>query len=87
MATGVEEITQAALTLSERERAALASALLESLDESAQNPGEVQEAWTSEISSRVDDILSGKVKSIPHEEVLAGLAERRAARLAARPQA
>lgn len=44
----------------------------------------VDEAWTSEITSRVDDILSGKVKMIPGEEVFAHLAERRAARQAAR---
>lgn len=41
-------------------------------------------AWTAEISSRIDDIRSGKVKTIPHEEVLAELAQRRAARRAAR---
>lgn len=80
MATGVEEITQAALTLTERERAALASALLESLDEPAQNPGEVQEAWTAEIGSRVDELVSGRVKTVPLAEVKAHLAADRAAR-------
>ncbi|HYO86517.1 MAG TPA: addiction module protein [Dermatophilaceae bacterium] len=59
--------------------------LLESVDVMDQES--VDDAWTNEIDSRVDDILSGKVKTIPHEEVLAHLADRRAARQAARQQA
>lgn len=47
----------------------------------------VDEAWTEEIESRVDDMISGKVKTVPHEDVLAHLEERRAARKAARQQA
>ena len=59
--------------------------LLESIEVADQES--VDEAWTAEIESRVDDILSGKVEMIPHEVVLAELAERRAARHAARQQA
>jgi putative addiction module component (TIGR02574 family) len=44
----------------------------------------VDETWTDEISSRVDDIVSGKVKTIPGEQVFANLAARRAEREAAR---
>ena len=47
----------------------------------------VEEAWTVEIGSRIDDILSGKAATIPHAEVMARLAEDRAARHAARQQA
>lgn len=56
--------------------------LLESLDVS--DDDSIEEAWTAEIGSRIDDILSGKVQTIPHAEVKARMAERRAARHAAR---
>lgn len=79
MTAGIDEITQLALTLPVDERAKVASALLASLDESA-DPAEVHEAWTSEIKSRVDDIASGRVKTIPRAEVRAQLAADRAAR-------
>lgn len=83
MTTGIEEITQLALTLPVDQRAQVATALLASLDDPA-DPAEVHEAWTAEIKSRVDDIVSGRVQTIPHEEVKRHLAERRAARQAAR---
>lgn len=79
MAAGIEEITQLALTLPMDERAKVASALLASLDDPA-DPAEVHEAWTSEIKSRVDDIVSGRVKTIPRADVRAQLAADRAAR-------
>lgn len=44
----------------------------------------VDQAWNAEISTRVGDILSGKVEMIPGEQVFAELAARRAARQAAR---
>ena len=62
----------------------VAMRLLESIEVDEQES--VDEAWTVEIGSRMDHILSGKLKTIPHDEVLALLAERRAARHAARPQ-
>jgi Putative addiction module component len=36
-------------------------------------------AWTNELSSRVDDIRSGKVTTVPGEQVFADIAARRAA--------
>jgi len=79
MAAGTDEITQLALTLPTEERAKVASALLASLDDPA-DPAEIHQAWTSEISSRVDDIVSGRVKTVPRAEVKAQLAADRAAR-------
>ncbi|MDN5797911.1 MAG: addiction module protein [Intrasporangium sp.] len=79
MAAGIEEITQMALTLPVDGRAKVASVLLASLDDVA-DPAEVHEAWTSEITSRVDDLVSGRVKTIPRTEVRAQLAADRAAR-------
>ena len=47
----------------------------------------IEEVWKREVTSRVDDIVSGKVETIPHEDVLAHLAGRRAACHAARQRA
>ncbi len=43
--------------------------LLESVEVMDQES--VDDAWTAEISSRVEDILSGKVETIPGEQVFA----------------
>lgn len=65
------------------QRAQVANALLASLDHPVDS-AEVSEAWTAEIKSRVDDITSGRLQTIPHEEVKRQLAEDRAVRQAAR---
>jgi putative addiction module component (TIGR02574 family) len=79
MTTGIEEITQLALTLPVDQRAQVANALLASLDDSADS-AEVHEAWTAEIKSRVEDITSGRVQILSRDEVRAQLAADRAAR-------
>lgn len=63
-------------------RRTVALRLLESLEIAAQES--VDASWTTVISSRVDDVLSGQVETIPGEEAFAQLAERRASRLATR---
>ena len=85
MSLSASELYEAGLSLPPSVRKDVALLLLDSVEVADQES--VDEAWTAEIASRVDDILSGKVKTIPHEEVLAHLAERRAARHAARQQA
>ena len=60
----------------------MAMRLLESIEVDEQES--VDEAWPVEIGSRMLAILNGKVKTIPGEQVFAELAERRAARQAAR---
>ena len=79
MTAGMDEITQLALTLPVDQRAQVANALLASLDDPADS-AEVHEAWTAEIKSRVDDIISGRVQTISRDEVEAQLAADRAAR-------
>ncbi|MDQ6525015.1 addiction module protein [Nocardioides sp. LHD-245] len=79
MTTGIDEITQLALTLPVDQRAQVANALLASLDDAADS-AEVHEAWTAEIKSRVDDITSGRVQMLSRNEVRAQLAADRAAR-------
>jgi len=79
MTAGMDEITQLALTLPVDQRAQVANALLASLDDPADS-AEVHEAWTAEITSRVDDITSGRVQTLSRDEVRAQLAADRAAR-------
>ena len=80
MTVGIEEITEEALALPESQRAALADALLDSLDSNIADSGEIKTAWTAEIRTRRDDIIAGRVKTIPWEQVKTHLAADRAAR-------
>jgi putative addiction module component (TIGR02574 family) len=70
----VSQLLEKALTLSTEERGALIDRLVASLDE---EPAEqdVEAAWDEEIKSRVSDIRSGRVKTIPGEQVLREIAE------------
>ena len=56
-----------ALALDEKDRAALAGVLLESLD-SEQDEG-VEEAWAAEIRRRTAELNSGEVETVPWEDV------------------
>ena len=55
-----------ALRLSEEERAALASELLESLDTEVDPDAEA--AWATEIRARVGEVESGRAKTVPWAE-------------------
>jgi putative addiction module component (TIGR02574 family) len=70
----VSELLEKALTLSTQDRGLLIHRLIASLDEEAPEQG-VEAAWDEEIKRRVDDIRSGRVKTIPGEQVLRELAE------------
>lgn len=63
------ELLQKALALSDEERASLAGSLLESLDAPADD--DVEAAWHAEIARRIDDLDSGRSKTVPWEEVRA----------------
>jgi len=63
------ELLKKALTLSPEERAQLVDSLLESLDEPREDPAVVEAAWNDEIARRMADLDSGKVKTVPWEEV------------------
>jgi putative addiction module component (TIGR02574 family) len=82
MSLSASEFYEAGLALPPSVRKDLALRLLESIEVADQDS--VDAAWTEEIGSRVDDIVSGKVETIPGEQVFADLAARRAARQAAR---
>lgn len=71
MATLAEELYQKALDLEQKERAALAVRLIESLDREVEEG--VEAAWLAEVERRMEELDSGKVQSIPWDEVRARL--------------
>lgn len=65
----IDQITTEAMQLSVSSRAELAEKLVESLDFPAD--GELQRAWAAEAIQRRDEVRSGRVQTIPGEQVLA----------------
>ncbi len=61
------ELLKQALTLTEKERAELASSLIDSLDTTVDPDAEL--AWQEEIARRLSELENGSVKTIPWEEV------------------
>lgn len=61
------KIFDEALALPERERLALAEALLDSL--SAEDQAEIDEAWRTEILRRMEQVRTGEVRLESSEEV------------------
>ena len=78
MTLSVSEFYEAGLALPPSVRKDVALRLLESVGVVDQET--IDQAWSDEISTRVDDILSDKVETIPGEQVFAELAEQRATR-------
>jgi putative addiction module component (TIGR02574 family) len=62
-----DRLLEEALALTPEERADVAATLLESLDE--QEDDGVEEAWAREIERRIQDVESGRVKTVPWSEV------------------
>lgn len=67
MTQEARELLDRALTLSEEERAELASTLIDSLD--AVIDENVEAAWQQEIARRVDELQSGKAKTLSWQAV------------------
>lgn len=82
MSLSASEFYEAGLALPPSEREVVALRLLASVEVADQDV--VDAAWSDEIVSRVDDIVSGTVAPVPGERVFAELAAGRAARRAAR---
>jgi putative addiction module component (TIGR02574 family) len=70
----VSELLEKALALSTEDRELLVDQLVASLSEVPAEEG-AGAAWDEEIKRRVDDIRSGRVKTIPGEQVLQELAQ------------
>ena len=71
MATELRQLFQEALELTDNDRATLAGLLIESL-EMPPDP-DVEAAWAAETERRWQEIESGKVQTIPWEDVKAKL--------------
>ncbi|MGA9979322.1 MAG: addiction module protein [Candidatus Sulfotelmatobacter sp.] len=69
----LSELLEKALALSTQERGLLIDRLIASLDDEPAEEG-VEAAWDEEIKRRIDDIRSGRVKTIPGEQVLKRIA-------------
>ena len=63
MKNQISKILESALKLPPEARAAIAGSLIESLDEKVDE--DVEAAWADEIARRVQDLDSGKAKTIP----------------------
>ena len=70
MSPEVSDLLKRALTLPADERAALANILLDSLETTIESPdGSVAEAWDQEVARRIEDLKSGKVVTVPWEQL------------------
>jgi putative addiction module component (TIGR02574 family) len=70
MKVTLEQVAEEALSLSLPDRSALTRILIQTLDPGpAEDAAEVEKAWQVEVEKRVDEILSGRIKGIPAEEV------------------
>lgn len=79
MSRSFEEVRELALQLSPEQRLILADWLYGSVqDEDVEDEAEVAAAWDEEIKRRLDEIDSGQVEMISHEEFMAGLREQAA---------
>jgi putative addiction module component (TIGR02574 family) len=67
MTKQASELFQKALALSEEEHAELAGSLIESLDATVDESAEA--AWNQEIARRIEDLDSGKAKTVPWEAI------------------
>ena len=68
MSQEVTDLLKKALALTVEERAQLAGSLLESLDDTSEDPASVEAAWNEEIARRMEDMDSGRVKPVSLEE-------------------
>jgi putative addiction module component (TIGR02574 family) len=66
MAKDLSDVLKQALALPSEARAALAGALLESLDETIDSSAEAE--WDREIARRIEELDSGRVKPVSWAE-------------------
>ncbi len=74
MAAELTQLFREAMKLEDNDRATLAGLLIESL-EGPEDP-DVESAWTAEVERRWQEIESGKVKTIPWDQIKQTLFER-----------
>lgn len=67
MHADIKALIEAALKLPPEARGAIANRLLDSLQDEEVDP-DVEAAWKAEVARRVQELDSGKVKTIPWSE-------------------
>jgi putative addiction module component (TIGR02574 family) len=67
MSPNIDELRKQVMSLPAEARADLASSLIDSLDQTVDE--DVEAAWQEEIARRIEELESGKVKTIPWVEV------------------
>ena len=67
MSPELDDLLQKAMALPPEARAALASSLIESLDQNVDEDAEA--AWQQEIARRMDGVQAGTAKTVPWSEV------------------
>jgi len=67
MTQEANDVLKKALALPADDRAALAGSLIDSLDPQAD--ASVEEAWNDEVARRIEELDSGKAKTVPWAEV------------------
>ena len=73
MAQSMGELEQDALQLSAEDRARFAASVFCSLEESVEDPVEVENRWIAEAKRRAQQIKDGSATGIPVADVLARL--------------
>jgi putative addiction module component (TIGR02574 family) len=63
MSPELDDLLQKAMALPPEARAALASSLIESLDQNVDEDAEA--AWQQEIARRMDEVQAGTAKTVP----------------------
>lgn len=71
MSESTHQLITSALQLAPADRAVVANAILASLESETDDheSQEIRESWSDEISNRIADIDSGRVKTVPSSEV------------------
>lgn len=72
MTAEAQRLLEAALNLPDAERAELAAILADSIGD-GHTEAELEAAWIAEAKRRLEDIRSGKSRTVPSEEVEAEL--------------
>lgn len=72
--TVTAKLTEELLSLPCEDRIQIVEKLLESLNAPADDV--IEQAWAVEVERRIDELNSGKVRSIPGDEVFADIRQR-----------
>jgi putative addiction module component (TIGR02574 family) len=77
MKATLEQVVNEAWGLSPQDRWKLVARLIHELEPKDDlSKGEIEKAWDQEVSRRLEEIDSGKVKAVPAEEVFARIQKR-----------